>query len=94
MFGYRSWAAPGMIGFSSCYTLQHLEVPGYLQSVRETQLDPGEGKCSSSAVPPNVLSRHLLDSVLHNNPVGVFIPIRVIIHARFLMVKVITLIKN
>ena len=30
---------------------------------------PGEGKCSSSAVPPNVLSRHLLDSVLQNNPV-------------------------
>ena len=30
----------------------------------ETQLDPCEGKCSSSAVPSNVLSRHLLDSVL------------------------------
>ena len=68
-----------MIGFSSCYTLQHLEVPGYLQYVRETQLDPGEGKCSSSAVPPNVLSRHLLDSVLHSNPVGAFIPNRVTI---------------
>ena len=34
---------------------------------------------SSSAVPPDVLSRHLLDSVLHNNPVGAFIPNRVII---------------
>ena len=32
--------------------------------VWETQLDPGEGKCSSSAVLSNVLSRHLLDSVL------------------------------
>ena len=80
---YGCWdtAAPGTIGFSSCYTLQHLEVPGYLQSVRETQLDPGEGKCLSSAVPPNVLSRHLLDSVLHNNPVGAFIPNRVIIRS-------------
>ena len=57
------------------HMLQYLEVSGYLQSVRETQLDPGEGKCSSSAVPPNVLSRHLLDSVLHNNPIGAFIPI-------------------
>ena len=44
--------------------LQYLKVPGYLQFVRETQLDPGEGKCSSFAVPSNVLSRHLLDSVL------------------------------
>ena len=67
-------AAPGLIGFSSCYTLQYLEVPGYLQSVRETQLEPGEGKCSSSAVPSNVLSRHLLDSVLHNIPVGHLFP--------------------
>ena len=43
-------------------------VPGYLQFVWETQLDPSEGKCLSSAVPSNVLSRHQLDSVLHNNP--------------------------
>ena len=53
--------------------------PGLLQFVRETQLDPGEGKCSSSAVPSNVLSGHLLDSVLHDNPVRAFIPIRAII---------------
>ena len=39
--------------------------------------DPGEGKCSSSAVPSNVFSRHPLDSVLHNNPVRAFIAIRV-----------------
>ena len=85
VLGYRSWAAPGTIGFSSGYTLQYLKVPGYLQFVRETQLDPGKGKCLSFAVPSNVLSRQLLDSVLpllvtlcllhnnHNNISGVYV---------------------
>ena len=82
VLGVQSLAAPGTIGFSICYSLQYLEVPGYLQFVGETQLDPSEGKCSSSALPSNVLSRNLLDSVLHNNPVRAFIPIRVLIYTK------------
>ena len=56
-WGTEAKAAPGTIGFPSCYTLQYLKVLGYLQFVQETQL----------VVLSNVFSRHLLDSVLHNN---------------------------
>ena len=52
-------AALGANGFSSGHTLQSLQVPVHLHSVWVTQLGPGEGKCSSTAIPFNVLSKTL-----------------------------------
>ena len=67
---YGCWGteAQHLTRLASCLATRYntsKDFPSYLQFVQETQLNPGEGKCSSSAVPSNVLSRHLLDSVLH-----------------------------